>query len=112
MTELVGQAITVLQSGSAPIEDFGQLLHQSWMYKKTLSDKVSTTEIDQIYDAARHAGAIGGKLLGAGGGGFLLLFVRPDQQAKVRESLSHLVQVPFQFEVSGSRVVLYQPDGL
>jgi D-glycero-alpha-D-manno-heptose-7-phosphate kinase len=112
MTELVGQAIDVIQSGSTPIEDFGRLLHQSWMYKRTLSDKVSTTEIDEMYDAARQAGAIGGKLLGAGGGGFLLLFVRPDQQQKVRECLSHLIQVPFQFDSSGSRVVLYQPDGL
>jgi len=112
MTELVGQAIDALQSGNAPIEDFGQLLHQSWMYKRTLSDKVSTTEIDEIYDAARHAGAIGGKLLGAGGGGFLLLFVRPEQQKHVRERLPHLIHVPFQFEATGSRVVLYQPTGL
>jgi len=112
MTDLVGQAIEVLQSGSAPIEDFGQLLHQSWMHKRTLSDRISTTEIDEIYDAARQAGAIGGKLLGAGGGGFLLLFVRPEQQQDVRERLPHLIHVPFQFEATGSRVVLYQPTGL
>jgi len=62
--------------------------------------------------AARDAGAIGGKLLGAGGGGFMLLFVRPEHQARVRESLNTLVHVPFEFEESGSRVMLYQPNGL
>ena len=65
-----------------------------------------------IYDLARSHGALGGKLVGAGGGGFLLLFVKPELQEKVRQSLSHLIHVPFQFEDSGSRVVLYQPNGL
>jgi len=112
MKGLVDQAISVLQSRSTPIEEFGQLLHQSWMYKRQLSDLVSTTEIDGLYETARRAGAIGGKLLGAGGGGFFLLFVRPEHQKEVREKLSHLVHVPFRFESAGSRVVLYQPMGL
>jgi D-glycero-alpha-D-manno-heptose-7-phosphate kinase len=73
---------------------------------------VSTPEVDNIYQAAMEAGALGGKILGAGGGGFLLLFVKPEAQAKVRERLSDLVHVPFKFENSGSRVVLYQPNGL
>jgi D-glycero-alpha-D-manno-heptose-7-phosphate kinase len=73
---------------------------------------VSTPEIDHLYEEALRVGAVGGKVLGAGGGGFLLLFVKPDLQQKVRERLKHLVHVPFRFEDSGSRVVLYQPNGL
>jgi D-glycero-alpha-D-manno-heptose-7-phosphate kinase len=112
MSGLVDQAISVLQSKTAPIEEFGRLLHESWMQKRKLSDLVSTSEIDALYDAARGAGAIGGKLLGAGGGGFFLLFVRPEHQKEVREKLSRLVHAPFRFETAGSRVVLYQPSGL
>jgi len=112
MKGLVDQAVKVLQSKTAPIEEFGQLLHESWMQKRKLSDKVSTSEIDALYDTARSAGAIGGKLLGAGGGGFFLLFVRPEHQKEVREKLSRLVHAPFRFENAGSRVVLYQPSGL
>lgn len=112
MQGMVDQAIAVLQSKAAPVEDFGKLLHESWMYKRQLSDKVSTTEIDELYEAARSMGAIGGKLLGAGGGGFFLLFARPERQQVIREKLSRLVHVPFRFENAGSRVVLYQPSGL
>ena len=81
------------------------------MVKRRLSDRVSTPDIDAIYDTARRAGAIGGKLLGAGGGGFLLLFVRPEERAQIRAALPKLLDVPFRFETSGSRIVLYQPDG-
>ena len=112
MQELVDRAVSVLQSSTAPIEEFGQLLHQGWMYKRQLSDMVSTSDIDTIYESSRNTGAIGGKLLGAGGGGFFLLFVRPEHQKEVREKLSRLVHVPFRFESSGSRVALYQPSGL
>ena len=110
--EMVHEAVQILHSQSTPIEQFGKLLHDSWQYKKALSDKVSTPEVDALYAAALEAGASGGKLLGAGGGGFLLLFVKPELQAAVRERLKHLVHVPFRFEESGSRVVLYQPNGL
>jgi D-glycero-alpha-D-manno-heptose-7-phosphate kinase len=112
MKAMVAEAITILQSQHTSIKEFGKLLHEAWMCKRALSDQVSTPEVDRIYDAARSAGAIGGKLLGAGGGGFMLLFVRPDQQDKVRERLRGLVHVPFAFENSGSRIVLYQPNGL
>jgi D-glycero-alpha-D-manno-heptose-7-phosphate kinase len=111
MKEMVGEAITLLQ-GNAPIADFGRLLHESWQYKRTLSSKVTTPEVDAIFDIAIANGAIGGKLLGAGGGGFVLLVVPPERQAQVREKLQHLVNVPFRFENSGSRIVLYQPNGL
>jgi D-glycero-alpha-D-manno-heptose-7-phosphate kinase len=112
MKEMVDEAIQILHDPKTPIEKFGELLHQNWQYKRSLSEKVSTKEIDVLYETARNAGAIGGKILGAGGGGFLLLFVKPENQAKVRESLNELIHVPFQFEDTGSRVVLYQPDGL
>ncbi len=111
MKAMVDEAITLLQ-GSGPIADFGRLLHESWQYKRTLSSKVTTPEVDAIFAAAMANGAIGGKLLGAGGGGFVLLVVPPERQAQVREKLQHLVNVPFRFENSGSRIVLYQPNGL
>jgi D-glycero-alpha-D-manno-heptose-7-phosphate kinase len=82
------------------------------MYKRQLSDQVTNKEIDSIYETARAAGAIGGKLLGAGGGGFFLLFVPPERQEVVRSRLSRLIHVPFNFENTGSRVVVYQPSGL
>ncbi len=112
MQAMVDDAIEILHSPHAPIDDFGHLLHDAWRHKRSLSDRVSTPEIDGIYDEAMRAGALGGKLLGAGGGGFMLLFVRPEFQARVRERLKNLVHVPFQFESTGSRVVLYQPSGL
>ena len=112
MRQMVDEATRILQSSTQRIEEFGDLLHEAWRHKRGLSEKVTTPEIDQIYDSARDAGAIGGKLLGAGGGGFMLLFVRPEAQARVKETLKHLIHVPFGFEESGSRVVLYQPNGL
>jgi D-glycero-alpha-D-manno-heptose-7-phosphate kinase len=112
MKEMVDEAIQILQSTKTPIEELGRLLHESWLHKRSLSNMVSTPEIDHLYEEALRVGAVGGKILGAGGGGFLLLFVKPDLQQKVRERLKHLVHVPFRFENSGSRVVLYQPNGL
>jgi D-glycero-alpha-D-manno-heptose-7-phosphate kinase len=112
MKAMVEEAVKILHSNNAPIDDFGRLLHESWLCKKELSDKVSTSEIDALYDAALDAGARGGKILGAGGGGFLLLFVKPSLRARVRERLKQLIHVPFGFDESGSRVVLYQPNGL
>jgi len=112
MQSMVDEAILILQSTKMPIDDVGRLLHENWLCKRELSKHVSTPEIDVLYEEARRSGAIGGKLLGAGGGGFLLLFVKPELQAKVKERLKHLIHVPVKFETSGSRVVLYQPNGL
>lgn len=112
MQAMVAPAIEILASPTADLADFGRLLHEAWQIKKTLADRVSNQTVDDLYDAAREAGAIGGKLLGAGGGGFLLLFVRPEDRARVRERLRALIDVPFRFESSGSQIVLYQPDGL
>ena len=110
--EMVDRAIEVLASPADDIVDFGRLLNESWMLKRRLSDRVSNADVDDLYETARRAGAIGGKLLGAGGGGFVLLFVRPEDRARVGEALRKLIAVPFKFDVSGCRIALYQPDGL
>ena len=92
-------------------DEFGSLLDKSWAIKKTLSTMVSSSSIDEMYKAAKNAGAIGGKILGAGGGGFALFFVKPQDQDKVKHALKNLTHVPFLFENTGSKVVLYQPNG-
>lgn len=109
---MVDEGMQILQNNSIPIQAFGHLLHETWLLKKSLSTKISNPKIDNIYNTALNAGAIGGKILGAGGGGFLLLFVPPEKQKNVRDTLKNLVHVPFEFENSGSKIVLYQPDGL
>ena len=111
MYEMVQEGINILQDSSINIEIFGRLLNDAWMLKRSLSDKVSTSYIDGLYEAAMRAGAIGGKILGAGGGGFLLLFASPEKHELIRAVLSKLIHVPFQFENAGSRVVLYEPNG-
>lgn len=108
MRAMVDEGISILCDGR-DIRDFGDLLHCGWIQKRGLSDQVSNGSIDALYDKARQAGAIGGKLLGAGGGGFMLLFVPPQQQPAVRSALGDLIHVPFKFENTGSHVIYYQP---
>lgn len=110
--EMVGEALHILNSGTDSLDDFGRLLNEVWKYKKSLSDKVSNSTIDQIYEEAVKDGALGGKILGAGGGGFILFYVKPENQPAVKKRLKRLVHVPFRFESSGSRIILYQPNGL
>ncbi|MDR1206332.1 MAG: kinase [Peptococcaceae bacterium] len=105
----VDEAIEILNTGT-DIAEFGALLHETWMKKKQLSEQVSNEEMDQTYGIAREAGAIGGKLLGAGGGGFFLFFVRPEDRAGLIRRLSFLTQVPFKFEATGSQVIYYQGE--
>ncbi|ADJ65880.1 kinase [Herbaspirillum seropedicae] len=112
MREMVDEAMSILQSEHTSIDELGKLLHESWLCKRSLSDKVSTSEIDYLYQEAMQAGAIGGKIMGAGGGGFLMLFVKPEQQPAVRERLKHLIHVPFKFDDGGTRIVMYNPTGL
>ena len=107
IASLVPEAVQALSSGNLPA--FGCLLHETWMLKRELSDKVSSPEIDDLYYRARKAGALGGKVLGAGGGGFLLFYVPLENQATVREALSGLLEVPFRFGNEGSKVILYEP---
>jgi len=110
MQEMVDDAINILNGGDSDISDFGKLLHDSWTIKRNLTDKISTPEIDNIYNTARESGAIGGKLLGAGGGGFILFFVEPERQPAVRESLKNLLYVPFKFDTTGSQIIYYVPE--
>ena len=112
MRRMVDEAIGILRDPAKPLDAFGALLDESWKQKRGLSDKVSTPLIDDFYARARRKGATGGKLLGAGGGGFLLLFAEPDAHAGIREELAGLVHVPMRFESEGSKLVLYQPSGL
>ncbi len=108
MHEMVHEALEVL--GGNDLLKFGRLLDESWKLKRTLSDKISSAHIDDLYATAIRAGAVGGKLLGAGGGGFILLFAQPSRKDKIRQALKGLLEVPFKFENLGSQIIFYQPD--
>lgn len=109
--QMVDQSISIL-TGNSDLTEFGKLLHESWKLKRSLSDKVSTKNIDEIYDIACGAGALGGKILGAGGGGFMLIYARPQDHENIKNKLKNLLLVPFEFENQGSQVVIYNPNGL
>jgi D-glycero-alpha-D-manno-heptose-7-phosphate kinase len=108
MRGLVDECVALLNSGK-DLNGFGRLLHEAWKAKRGLSAQVTNSDVDAIYEAARDAGAVGGKLTGAGGGGFMLLFVSPERQDKVRETLKKLLLVRFRFEFNGSQIVHYDP---
>lgn len=112
MREMVDVAEEILQDANRPIRDLGTLLDQSWQLKRELADGLSTPLIDEIYAAAMGAGASGGKLLGAGGGGFMLFIVEPDRQQAVRAALKDLVAVKIAIDNVGSKIVVYEPSGL
>ncbi len=109
MLEMVDEAIGILNSGSPDLTDFGRLLHDNWMLKRSLTNNITNTVIDEIYETAIKAGALGGKLLGAGGGGCILFFVEPERQHKVKEELKKLLYIPFRFESIGSQIIYYAP---
>lgn len=111
MQAMVQEGVDILREGRE-LRQFGELLHEGWKLKRTLSSRISNSDIDAIYDEALAAGALGGKLCGAGGGGFLLLFVEPDKQTSVRRALKDHLHVPFSFDWLGSRIIFYQPDAL
>jgi D-glycero-alpha-D-manno-heptose-7-phosphate kinase len=106
MQNMVDEAENILCTGQNIIH-FGELLHESWMLKRKISSKIAPAFIDEIYDRAHRAGAIGGKLLGAGGGGFMLFFVKPEDKPKVCDALKDILLVPFDFEASGSQIIFY-----
>ncbi|MFC2006276.1 kinase [Chloroflexota bacterium] len=110
MMEMVEEAVTVLNGNKNGYTDFGKLLHESWTVKRSLTEQVSSPVIDEIYQAAMEAGALGGKLLGAGGGGFMLFFAQPEIQHLVREKLNKLLYVPFNFHDLGSQIIYYAPE--
>ena len=107
---LVDSAADILLDPKTPLRELGELMHQSWQLKRELASSVSNSQIDDIYEAGRDAGAVGGKLLGAGGGGFMVLLVDPDKRAQVRERLRKLIHVNVGFDTDGSKIVIYQPD--
>ena len=110
MKSLVDDAERILINKNISIDDFGKLLDYTWHLKKSISTVISTNFIDEQYNKAIKAGAIGGKLLGAGGGGFLLFYVPLDKQDAVKEALSGQLYVPFRFENEGTKVIFYQSE--
>lgn len=109
MYDMVQESIEILASNK-PINDFGALLDETWQIKRNLSSTVSNSDVDDIYQKARDSGAIGGKLLGAGGGGFMLIFAPPDCQERIRHTLNNLIHVPFKFEYSGSQIIFFDHE--
>ena len=110
MLSLVDEAEKVLEDRQSDLDDFGRLLDHSWRLKRQTGNKVSTNEIDELYEKALSVGALGGKLLGAGGGGFLLFYVPEEKQPAVLTVLRKLMHVPFEFENGGTRVIHYTPE--
>jgi len=109
---MVGEGLSILTNDNSSLDEFGFLLNDAWKMKSSLSRDITNSGIDDIYDIAIKNGAIGGKILGAGGGGFVLFFVKPQDQNKVKNALKSLTYVPFSFENTGSKVVVFQPNGL
>lgn len=109
MLALVDEAEKVLMS-NCDIAEFGKLLSHTWELKRGLTSEISSDYIDDIYMTAKNNGAIGGKLMGAGGGGFIIFFAEPDAQPRIRKALSHLIHIPFAFESNGSKILNYVAD--
>jgi D-glycero-alpha-D-manno-heptose-7-phosphate kinase len=109
LKNLVDEGLAIL-NGQNSVAGFGELLHESWQVKRSLSAAISNDEVDTLYSRARAAGAIGGKLTGAGGGGFLLLFASPEKHENIRRELAELIHVPVQLDSSGSQIIYYEPE--
>ncbi len=111
MVELVDEGEAILADETRPVSGIGEMLHEAWCLKRELADGITTRQIDAIYEAALDAGATGGKLLGAGGGGFLLFQVPAKRRNAVRERLADLISVSVNVDSSGSKIVVFEPDG-
>ena len=110
MKNLVDEAYKIIISPNRNLSEFGKLMNETWELKKNLSDKISNPQIEEMHEAAMQNGAIGGKLCGAGGGGFMLLYVEPDNQQKVKDVLKDYLHVPFSFDFDGSKIIVYKPS--
>jgi len=110
MLQLVNEGEAIVSNSNRSLDEFGRLLHESWKIKRTLTQKITNSSIDEIYEAGLSAGALGGKLLGAGGGGFMLFYVLPEKKQALRARLKNLLCVPFAFSSRGSHVVVYEPE--
>ncbi len=104
MQSFVGEAINILQS-RGNLNAFGHLLHESWLLKRSLASNITSPFIDDIYSRGRGAGALGGKLLGAGGGGMMLLFAKPEDHDRIKVALKDLLHIPFKFSDKGSEII-------
>jgi D-glycero-alpha-D-manno-heptose-7-phosphate kinase len=111
MAAMVHEGVDILKSRKN-LNDFGKLLNEGWKLKRSLAPVVSTSKIDSIYETGIKAGAIGGKLLGAGGGGFMMLFAPPERHKKIKEKLKKFLHVPFKIEYLGSQIIYYSPEEL
>ncbi len=111
MLALVDDAEKVLTNKYSHLDDFGRLLDHTWRLKRQTGGAITTNSIDALYEKGLQAGALGGKLLGAGGGGFLVFYVQPDKKAAVMKAMKDLLYVPFKFEDVGTRVMHYTPEG-
>lgn len=110
MYSLVDEAERTLTEKKINIDEFGRLLDHTWKLKRQTGSAVSTDSIDYLYKKGIEAGALGGKLLGAGGGGFLVFYVQPEYQEAVKRAMSDLLYIPFEFETGGTRVIHYTPE--
>ena len=110
MYALVDEAEKMLTDKHADIDDFGRLLGHAWQLKRRSGRAITTSVIDTLYEKGIKAGALGGKLLGAGGGGFLVFYAQPEKQPSLKEAMKDLIHVPFQFEDGGTRVLYYSPE--
>lgn len=108
--ELVDEAEQILVDEGRSLDDFGRLLDETWKLKRRTGDSVSTNSIDELYNRGIEAGALGGKLLGAGGGGFLVFYAQPDKREAIKKAMSDLMYIPFRFEEGGSRVIHYSSE--
>src|SRR5215472_12305322 len=110
MRKMVDEAEAIITDPNRSLDEFGHLLHESWKVKRTLTQNITNSSLDEIYETGRSAGALGGKLLGAGGGGFMLFFVPPERRRELRARLRNLLCVPFSFSSRGSHVLVHEPD--
>ena len=110
MLDLVDQAQKILTDKNADLDDFGRMLDHTWKLKRQTGGAITTNSIDKLYQRGIDAGALGGKLLGAGGGGFLVFYVQPKKKKAVKEAMKDLLYVPFHFEDGGTRVIHYTPE--
>ena len=110
MKSLVYEAKNILEDKNSDLNEFGKILDYTWQLKRQTGSKISTNSIDEMYERAIKAGATGGKLMGAGGGGFLLFYVEKDKQDVVKKALDNLLLIPFDFENTGTEIVYYSPE--
>lgn len=110
MYRLVDEAESILEDEHSDMDDFGRLLDKTWRLKRQTGGAITTNSIDELYEKGMSAGALGGKLLGAGGGGFLVFYVQPEKQAEVMKAMKDLLYIPFKFEDGGTRIIHYSPE--